>query len=104
MTYDKSRLNDHARQAHKTTVEELEYTISNPTIKVNLRPDGSVIVTKVEETKGCELCGDIDGPLFLQARCHPSAPLKAIKEGSTLILRCYIPECDREVVRLKLDV
>jgi hypothetical protein len=53
-------------------------------------------------TGSCDLCGDTDGRLFLQARCHPTAPLRAIKEGRILILRCYVPTCDREVVRLKL--
>jgi hypothetical protein len=50
----------------------------------------------------CSLCGDMDGALFLRARCHPSAPLRAIKEDDVLILRCYLPDCDREVVRLEL--
>jgi len=53
-------------------------------------------------TKPCDLCGDVDEALFLLARCHPTAPLRAIKEGDVLILRCYVPDCDREVVRLKL--
>ena len=51
----------------------------------------------------CELCGDVDGALFLHARCHPSAPLRARKEGRVLILSCYVPSCGREVVRLRLD-
>jgi hypothetical protein len=55
-----------------------------------------------EPEVGCSLCGDLDGALFLRARCHPSAPLRAIKEGDVLILRCYLPDCDREVVRLDL--
>jgi hypothetical protein len=51
---------------------------------------------------GCSLCGDTDGRLFLHARCHPSAPLRAVKDGDVLILRCYLPDCDREVARLRL--
>jgi hypothetical protein len=50
----------------------------------------------------CSLCGDVDSALFLHAACHPSAPLRAIKEGDVLVLRCYVPDCDREVVRLEL--
>lgn len=53
-------------------------------------------------TSGCELCGDVSAPMFLHARCHPAAPLIARKEGDTLILSCYLPNCAREVVRLKL--
>lgn len=55
-------------------------------------------------TDACDLCGDVDGRLFLQARCHPSAPLRAVKDGAVLILRCYVPECDREVARFDLIV
>lgn len=50
----------------------------------------------------CELCDDVSASLFLRARCHPTAPLKVRKEGSILVLSCYLPECDREVVRLEL--
>ena len=50
----------------------------------------------------CDLCGDITASQFLHARCHPTAPLRAIKEGNVLILRCYVPTCDREVIRLTL--
>ena len=53
-------------------------------------------------TKNCDLCGDVSASMFLLSRCHPTAPLRAVKEGQTLILRCYVPECDREVVRLQL--
>ncbi len=49
----------------------------------------------------CELCGD-QGPLLLKARCHFTAPLAVTLEGDTLILRCYIPECSREVARFKI--
>jgi hypothetical protein len=55
-----------------------------------------------KDEAACTLCGEVDGALFLHARCHPSAPLRAIKEGDVLVLRCYVPECDREVVRLDL--
>jgi len=52
----------------------------------------------------CELCGDTSAAMFLVSRCHPSAPLRVIKDGDVLILRCYVPECNREVVRLRLAV
>ena len=57
---------------------------------------------KVKPVAVCELCGDADGQLFLAARCHPTAPLRAVLEGDVLTLRCYLPECDREVVRLRV--
>jgi hypothetical protein len=50
----------------------------------------------------CDLCGDVDEVMFLQPRCHPTAPLIARKEGNILILSCYLPACSREVVRLEL--
>ncbi len=46
----------------------------------------------------CDLCGD-QGPLFLQARCHLTAPLRVELDGDVLILRCYLPTCGREVGR-----
>lgn len=49
-------------------------------------------------SKGCELCGDF--PVTLLARCHPTAPLRAeMPEDGLLVLRCYVPECNREVAR-----
>jgi hypothetical protein len=50
----------------------------------------------------CEMCGD-QGPLLLHARCHMTAPLKAELDGDTLILRCYLPSCNREVTRFKIE-
>lgn len=49
----------------------------------------------------CDLCGD-QGPLLLHARCHLTAPLAAEINGDVLILRCYLPECGREVARFKV--
>lgn len=50
---------------------------------------------------GCDLCGDF--PVALVARCHPTAPLRvAMPEPGVLVLYCYLPECNREVTRLKL--
>jgi hypothetical protein len=49
-------------------------------------------------TSECDLCGD-QSPLVLHARCHLTAPLQATLEGDVLILRCYLPECMREVAR-----
>lgn len=50
----------------------------------------------------CEFCGDVTATMFLRARCHPTAPLLARKEGDILILSCYLPDCSREVARLTL--
>lgn len=53
-------------------------------------------------TDGCELCGDF--PAVLVARCHPSAPLRLEKISPTeVIVRCYVPACNREVARLRLE-
>ena len=61
-------------------------------------------VTRHSHPEGarCELCGDTDSTMFLLARCHPTAPLLARKEGKILILSCYVPTCGREVARLQL--
>ena len=50
----------------------------------------------------CELCGD-QGALLLKARCHMTAPLQAVLDGDTLILKCYLPTCGKEVVRFKIQ-
>lgn len=50
----------------------------------------------------CDLCGD-QGPLLLQAKCHMTAPLRVVLDGDTLILFCYVPECNREVARFKVE-
>lgn len=55
-----------------------------------------------DDPVACDLCGDADETLFLQARCHPTAPLRVRKEHNVLILSCYLPDCGREVVRLLL--
>ncbi len=54
--------------------------------------------------KGCDLCGDTSGAVFLHARCHPSAPMRASMEGNVLTLRCYLPDCDRMVVQFNATV
>ena len=51
----------------------------------------------------CELCGDQPSKIELRARCHFTAPLKAELDGDTLVLRCYLPECGREVARFKVE-
>jgi hypothetical protein len=51
------------------------------------------------EASGCDLCADF--PASLHAHCHPSAPLRAVMEAEgVLVLRCYVPTCNREVARL----
>jgi hypothetical protein len=49
----------------------------------------------------CDLCGD-QGPLLLKARCHLTAPLQVVLDGDTLILKCYLPDCGREVARFQI--
>ena len=55
------------------------------------------------EIKKCEMCGDNDQPIFLHARCHLTAPLKASIENGILNLRCYVPDCLRVVAKFKID-
>ena len=53
--------------------------------------------------KGCDLCGDF--PVTLSAKCHPTAPLMVqMEDVETLVLYCYLPECGREVARLKVKL
>lgn len=49
----------------------------------------------------CDLCSN-QSPFVLHARCHITAPLQASLEGDILILRCYVPECCREVAKFKV--
>jgi hypothetical protein len=49
------------------------------------------------------MCGDNEAPLYLHAKCHMTAPLQAILHGDgTLELRCYVPNCQRTVVKYKI--
>lgn len=57
---------------------------------------------KHEHGPTCELCGDNEGPKYLHARCHLTAPLQATLENGILTLRCYIPECNRIVTQLRV--
>lgn len=63
--------------------------------------DGADRTKKVEAAQKCDLCSDnsIPATLVVHGRCHMTAPLQATLEGNVLILRCYIPECRREVGR-----
>lgn len=54
-----------------------------------------------KQPAACEFCGD-QGPLILHSRCHLTAPLQASLEGDVLILRCYLPDCMREVARFRI--
>lgn len=49
----------------------------------------------------CEFCGD-QGPLLLKARCHLTAPLQVELDGDILTIRCYLPDCGKEVVRFQV--
>lgn len=65
-------------------------------------PTDSLAASATEQQRapqaGCDLCDD-QGPLFMRARCHLTAPLQVTLDGDVLILRCYVPECSREVAR-----
>ena len=55
------------------------------------------------KSKGCELCGD--WPVVLAARCHPTAPLRIeLEDDGTLTCFCYVPECRRKVLSIKLTI
>lgn len=58
-------------------------------------------MTQMTQLHGCDLCGDF--PVDLISKCHPTAPLRVqLMEDNTLVLYCYLPECNREVARMKL--
>ena len=51
----------------------------------------------------CDLCDNSDA-LQLSAKCHLTAPLKVeLVNQKTLILRCYVPDCSREVARFTVQ-
>lgn len=50
----------------------------------------------------CEMCGDNNGPIHLRARCHMTAPLRAVLERGVLSLYCYVPSCNRLVIRMRV--
>lgn len=50
----------------------------------------------------CELCGDNNAEMFLHPRCHMTAPLQVSRNGNEVILKCYLPECGREVTRFTI--
>lgn len=55
-----------------------------------------------KKLKGCDLCGDF--PAELRARCHPTAPLRIeVVDNETVVCYCYLPDCNREVARLKIS-
>lgn len=49
----------------------------------------------------CDFCDD-QGPLLLRAKCHLTAPLQVLLEGDLLILKCYLPDCGKEVARFRI--
>jgi hypothetical protein len=56
-----------------------------------------------ENAADCEFCGDNSQPVHLHARCHLTAPLRAELADGVLTLYCYIPECNRVVVRVAVS-
>lgn len=53
-------------------------------------------------TLKCDLCGDQPETVFLHAHCHLTAPLQVSIENGEVVCRCYVPTCNREIVRLAL--
>ena len=47
----------------------------------------------------CELC-EGEGPTRLYAKCHIGGPLMVTIEAQELVVRCYVPECRRAVLRI----
>lgn len=67
---------------------------------LDIRRAGMMPESKVK-TGGCDLCGD--WPARLTSGCHPTAPLMIeMEEGFVLVVRCYLPECGRELARFKV--
>lgn len=62
---------------------------------------------KVMSQPKCDLCHDPETgkpeEMFLHARCHMTAPLQASYKDGVLTLRCYVPECRREVASFKVS-
>lgn len=50
----------------------------------------------------CEFCDEVNGEMFLHAKCHIAAPLEVSVVDGWLIIRCYLPDCGKEVARFKL--
>lgn len=55
-----------------------------------------------DQTPACDLCEDNAGPVFVHQRCHMTAPLQASLENGVLTLSCYVPECRRIVVQMRV--
>ncbi len=56
-------------------------------------------------TENCERCGDQPSPEEIQhlvARCHLPGPLSASIVDGILNLRCYLPDCGREVATFRI--
>lgn len=65
---------------------------------------GSVSVSNLESL-GCDLCQDEDGKpqaIFIHGRCHMSAPSWVSIEDGHLVVRCYVPDCQREIARFEI--
>jgi hypothetical protein len=58
-----------------------------------------------DKIKGCDLCTESSGKpeeLFLHGRCHMTAPVQVSIIEDVLIVRCYVPECGREIVKFRV--
>lgn len=58
-----------------------------------------------EKPTGCDLCGDQpdQNEMYLYQMCHLTAPLEVCLMNDVLIVRCYVPDCRREVARFKIE-
>lgn len=54
-----------------------------------------------DEFPSCDLCGD-QGPLLLKGKCHLTAPTLVVLDDDWLIVKCYVPDCGREIARFQI--
>ncbi len=66
---------------------------------------GRISVPNIESL-GCDLCQGQDGKpeaIYLHGLCHMTAPCEASIEDGHLVLRCYVPDCRREIARFEIS-
>ena len=91
-------------EARDKAVAELKALHEQYAIQTRIDGERIHVLENHPNQKSCEFCGDVTEVMFLRARCHPTAPLMVRKEGSLLILSCYLPECGREIARFHLSI
>lgn len=102
--YDRKEDEDLPMGAIEEALRHGEITVEEITEKFEgvLRKQLGLLGTKRtgEGLPGCELCGDF--PTEIHGRCHPTAPVRiVVEDAETVSVRCYVPECDRFIARLK---